>query len=175
MSVSSPATGEGSRGRNGAAGRGDGRPSPEGPLDVELHHARWARFAGAAIACVVAPVAYSQLGGVGVVIGVAAVISALRQGLEFVATLRHPAGTIKVRRGQIVLPQGLCAGDPVALPVADVRHVLLLRRAVPYSAGGALLVVETAQGIFEYPRAWFASDDDPVRVAAMLRHLTGRS
>lgn len=175
MSSSSPATGVESRGRQRAAGSGEARFAPEVPLDVELHHARWPRLAGAVVAGGVAPVAFYFLGGVGVVIGLAAMVSAIGQALDFARTLRYPPGTIQLTRGQVVLPIGLCGGRAATVPIADVRHVLLLRRAVPYSAGGSLLVVETTQGIFEYPRPWFASEDDALRVAVSLRHLAGRA
>jgi hypothetical protein len=93
---------------------------------------------------------------------------------SFAMTLVNGAGRIVVGDDQVVLPRGLCRGEPVTLALDAVRHAYFLRRAVPWTRAGPLLVVETVDRVFTYPRDWFASDVDQQQVAATLNRRLGR-
>ncbi len=146
-------------------------PTDSLPFSMELAHSRGNILIGIAFRCVLTKLAMDYLGGVGIVLGVYWLFRSAELAYLFVRTLRHPPGKIQVKRNEVILPFRLCVASASTLKPSDIRNVYVLRRAVPYSAGGSLLVVETAHGTFEYPRAWFAADGDPARVQAAFRQL----
>jgi len=87
--------------------------------------------------------------------------------------LRAP-GTIVVREGELELPPHLDASGPVKLGADDLRHIYFLRRALPTTTSGPVLVIETVRGVFQYPRDWFEHDVDQRRVALALQRMVPR-
>jgi hypothetical protein len=61
------------------------------------------------------------------------------------------------------------------MPVADLRHAYLLRRALPWNHTGPVLVVETRRGVFQYPRDWFGAENDQKRLSQALNRRLGRT
>jgi len=124
---------------------------------VELTHARWRHFGWAVAGCA---------------IGV--LLLGLWAARSFVRTLLHPAGALAVKDDELSLSPTLCAGTTLKVPVAEVRNAYLLRRALPWTTAGPVLVLETARGTFEYPRDWFGSDGDQRRLCNALNVKLGR-
>jgi hypothetical protein len=159
-----------SPGRAGTTGRRRGAVTL--PLEVQLEHARWRNFAWAAAGIVVAALLIGLLATVFKWLG-ALLLAVSGIGVwAFVMTLLHPPGRIRVSEAEVSLARGLCRGVEVTLPLDRVRHAFLLRRA---TRTGPLLVVETDDGVFTYPRDWFGSDSDQRRVALALNQRLGRA
>jgi hypothetical protein len=78
-------------------------------------------------------------------------------------SLLHPPGTIALGERTVVLPVSLCAGKSVEVSFGELKHAYILRRALPWMTQGPVLVVETAQGTYEYPRDWFSGEADQRR------------
>jgi hypothetical protein len=93
---------------------------------------------------------------------------------NFVRTLLREPGVIKVGRDRLVLPSGLCRGTPKEYPFDEVHHAFFLRRAVPWTRAGPVLVVEAGEAVFTYPRDWFASESDQRRVMEGINRHLGR-
>lgn len=153
----------------GREGRGD-----DAPLSITLFAARWRHFAwglfflalGAAIAFL-STSAFRWL-------GMGLCLWGSSSAYAFVRTLMHPAGTLYVGEGELGLPTALCSGSTLEVPMSQVKHAYYLRRAVPWTKSGPILVIETAQGRFEYPRDWFATDEDHRRVGSAINRRLGR-
>src|SRR5262249_43030121 len=94
---------------------------------------------------------------------------------KFVQTFLNPPGKIVIRGEDVVLPRGLCTGDEQAMPLGDLKHAYLLRRAIPWNTSGPVLVIETRRGVFEDERDWFPLDGDQRLVAATLNRRVGRA
>jgi hypothetical protein len=73
------------------------------------------------------------------------------------------------------LPDGLCVKGARTVPWDGIRHVFFLRRSVPWARTGPILVIETEDRTFSYPRDWFASDSDQRRVAHAIFRRLGRT
>lgn len=174
MSEASPAPGAGTDARRGKAKRKSRRDASE-PTSVSLMHARWRAFAWAVGGIALGILLLIKLGSVGKVVGALLILASMLAVRSFVLTLMHEPGKIDVANDEVTLPRGLCRNAPVTLPVGDLRHAYFLRRAVPWTRTGPLLIVETAKGVFQYPRDWFATDSDQRRIAAALNHRIGRS
>jgi hypothetical protein len=152
----------------------EGTTPDETTLEVELVHARWRNAIWSAIAVGLTAFLVIRAGTFGLVTGVIVLGMGLKSVVAFVKTLLHPAaGLIALREKELVLPRGLCAGDPVTMPIGDLRHAYLLRRKVPFNASAPVLVVETQRGIFEYPRDWFYADQDQRRITIALNRRLG--
>jgi hypothetical protein len=184
VSEASPATGaEANATAGGAAEAGKARRSKAGrrnreatgPTDVGLEHGRWRALVWAVIGLALGVLLIAKLGSVGKAIGVIMCIASLIPTRAFVFTLLNAPGRIKVDDDAVTLPSGLCRAKSVTLPFAKIRHAYFLRRAVPWTRTGPLLIVETSEGLFQYPRDWFASDSDQRRVAAALNRRLGRA
>ncbi len=175
MSEASPATGAGTEAGRGKSSRRNKRRDVSEPTSVSLIHARWRAFAWAMASIGVGLLLLIKLGVVGKVIGVLLILASLFAVRSFVLTLLNEPGDIDVDRDEVTLPRGLCRSRAVTVPVKQLRHAYFLRRAVPWTHTGPLLIVETEQGVFQYPRDWFATDSDQRRVAAALNHRLGRS
>jgi hypothetical protein len=150
------------------------RRGDEPTLEIPLEHARWRNLAWAAVSLVMAIVLIFDVGHTAVYFGLIAVAFGAQPAAAFVRTLIHPAGTIALRGGEVVLPEGLCTGRSLVLPVEEVRHAYFLRRSLPVGATSPILVIETARGTMLYPRDWFASDGDQRRIATSLNRRLGR-
>jgi len=148
----------------------------ETTLEIELDGARkkhllWA-VVGVALGIAVA--LYMGSSYIGWVIGAFVFFGGVKAGWAFGKTLLHPPGTIVLDEDAIVLPEGISTGASAKLLPNEVRNAYVLRRALPWSQSGPLLVVETRRGTFEFPREWFAGDGDQRRVAAALNRRLGR-
>lgn len=137
-------------------------------LQVALEHSR-SKHLGWAIFGLVAGVALLiKLGTIGQAVGILLIATALYQGYQAVLTFMHPPGTFKVSASEIVMPTGLCRGRDLTLAPSALQHAFLLRRAVPWTMAGPLLVVESGGKSYAFPRDWFASDSDQRRVERAL-------
>ena len=171
MSFPSPATGAVSKKK--AASRDE--RSPDDPLEVELEHSRWRHFAWAAVFGLFAAFLLFRVGGLFAgTLGLVAAGLMGRSGYHFALTYLRPAGRILLKGSELMLPPRLHAPAQLTLPIVDVKHAYLLRRAVGWTTPGPLLVVETARGRFEYPRDWFSSESDQRRVASAVSKRIGR-
>ena len=172
MSAPSPATGAEAAARHerSAARRGAG----ESTFQVSLEHGRWRHFGWIVFGAAVGALLLWKLGVVGKAVGVVLVGMSALHVYRFVRTLLHPAGRIEIGDDSVLLPDGLCREAAPPVPYDQVRHAFFLRRAVPWSHTGPVLVVETAAQIFIYPRDWFSSDSDQRRVALALNRRLGR-
>lgn len=175
MSAPSPATGADAaaarKADRSAARRGGG----ETTFHVVLEHGRWRHLGWVIGGAAVGAVLLWKLGVVGKAVGVVLLAVSAFHVYRFARTLLRPAGRIELREDSILLPDGLCQKTAHQVPYAQVRHVFFLRRAVPWSRTGPLLIVETSDLVFTYPRDWFSSDSDQRRVAIALNRRLGRS
>jgi hypothetical protein len=146
----------------------------ETTLEITLEAARWRHFAWAVVGIGLAVLMFVRMGELGLVLGAIVGLLGLNSGRAFVRTLRHAPGTIAVRDEAVVLPEHLCSGNSVTVPLSDLRHAYLLRRALPWNHHGPVLVVETQRGVFQYPRDWFAAEADQRRVSRTLNRRLGR-
>jgi hypothetical protein len=145
------------------------------PLEVELEHSRWRHFAWTVVFSLFAAFLLGRVGGfVAGALGVFFAGLAARSGWSFALTYVRPPGRILLRGNELYLPPRLHAIEPLTLPLVDVKHAYLLRRAVGWTTPGPVLVVETAKGRFEYPRDWFSSETDQRRVANVVSRRIGR-
>jgi hypothetical protein len=146
----------------------------ESTLVVELTAARWRHFGWAVAGLVVGTVMIVRMGEIGLVLGGAVILGGLMAARSFVMTLLHPPGVIAVREGEVVLPGQVSSGVARTVPLGELRHAYLLRRALPWNHTGPVLVVETRRGVFQYPRDWFAGENDQRRVFTALNRRLGR-
>ena len=139
---------------------------------MPLEHARWHHLGWLVFGLGAGVLLLLRLGIVGQIAGVVLLAIAVRHGLGFARTLRYPAGTIEVNAEQVVLPTGLCRGKDATFPMEQVRHAFFLRRAVPWTQTGPMLVIEAGDRAFAYPRDWFASEADQQRIVHAINvHL----
>jgi len=138
------------------------------PLVVEFQHHRWRHGAWAAGEIAVAVALLVVTDTVGKWLGALLLVHGLVQTRRFISTFLHAAGTITITQDQSSLPRGLCSKESVAIPTETIRHAFLLRRAVPWNQTGPLLIVETTDQAFSYPRDWFATDTDQESVAEAI-------
>jgi hypothetical protein len=173
----------GKRGRGGAGGGGgDAAASrtaaPDEPFQVPLEHGRWRHFGWVLTGVLGGGFLIWKLGVVGQVVGVILVLVGLYNAVRFARTLMRPAGAIDVGEEQVSLPAALCSTEVVSFPYDKIRHVFFLRRAVPWTRTGPILVVQgEAQGgdrLLSYPRDWFGSDSDQRRIALAINRRLGR-
>ncbi len=140
------------------------------PIEVVLEHGR-SRHIGWIVFCgVVGVIMVLKLGALGQGLGGILLVIGLLQTLSAIRTLQHKPGTFKVSQSDISLPTGLCKGEQLTISEEQLEHAFFLRRAVPWSKAGPILVIEAAGKAYTYPRDWFASDSDQRRVAMALNH-----
>lgn len=150
------------------------RAAAAGPIEVALEHSRWRQLGWSLAGLALGALLVYKLGIVGQLVGLVLVAASLIALRGFVLTLINEPGRIRIGADEASLPRGLCRANPLIVPFDRVKHAFFLRRAVPWTRTGPLLVVETDQGAFTYPRDWFRSDSDQRRVAAALNHRLGR-
>lgn len=151
------------------------RSGGEEALEISLEHARLRHLGWAVFWLVAGALLIWKLGPISKVVGALMVVAAAWSARAFVLTLMHPAGVIRVGDAEVELPRGLCRGRTTRVPTAEVRHAFFLRRAVPWTHAGPLLVVEAGDDVFTYPRDWFRSDSDQRRVAMAINRHLGRA
>ncbi|ACY16290.1 hypothetical protein [Haliangium ochraceum] len=173
MTAPSPASGRSERRANAAAPT-KGERLAHKTVEVPLVHGRLGHLGWSVFGLVLGVLLLVKLGTVGQVIGGLLLLLAAYQGYAFVRTVMHEPGTIAVHEERVVLPEGLCRGTAETVPMAEVAHVFFLRRAVPWTSTGPMLVVEAGGRAFTYPRAWFESESDQLRVLRTIRQHLGQ-
>jgi hypothetical protein len=149
--------------------RGGGDDASGGAtLSIGLEHMRYRHLAWMCFGLVTGSLLVWKLGTVGVWVGVVLLAVGAFAAYSFVRTLVFPAGTIVISDEGAALPRGLCKGDPERMPIADVAHAYLLRRAVPWTRAAPVLVIEGRDRAFSYPRDWFITEADQRRVVREL-------
>jgi hypothetical protein len=144
----------------------------DGEFKVVLEHGRWRHFGWLVIGTGLGVFLVWKLGAVSKGLGIALLILGAINLIRFVRTLLRPAGSIEVSEEAVRLPEGLCRGKSHRVEYAGIRHAFFLRRAVPWTRTGPILVIETDVETFSYPRDWFSSDSDQRRIAhAIHRRL----
>lgn len=141
---------------------------------MTLEHGRWRHFGWVVVGLLGGGFLVWKLGAVGRWVGVGLILLAALNAYRFVRTLLRRPGTIDVGDDAVTLPQALCHKDSYQLPYEKVRHAFFLRRAVPWTRTGPILIIETDDQVFTYPRDWFASDSDQRRVALAINRRLGR-
>lgn len=149
-------------------GESSARANESRALEVTLEHGRSRHIGWAAFGLVAGAALLLKLGTIGQFLGAVLIASALFQLYKATMTFVHPPGTFKVGPEHIVIPTGLCRGRDLVLQPSDLQHAYLLRRAVPWTIAGPLLVIESGGKSFGFPRDWFASDSDQRRVERAL-------
>ncbi len=159
--------------RQAESGTQKRRGGKDATVAIQLEHGRSRHLGWLGIGVAGGVILLLFLGAVGKVIGLLLLLMALASGVSVLRTLRHEAGTIRIAADHAELPAGLCRGEIVKVPLAELKHAYMLRRALPLSRAGPVLAVETERGSFAYPRDWFASESDQRRVEmAINRRLT---
>jgi hypothetical protein len=133
-------------------------------------HAGWAGFHLIAGAVLIV-----GLGSVGKGLGVVLLLLGAIRGYKFARGALKPPGRLKVGIDPVELPAGLSVASADQVAVDSIKHVFFLRRALPWTQASPVLVVETGEQIYSYPRDWFASDSDQRRVARALAEQIGRA
>ena len=159
------------------ARRGRARETPDDPeFRVPFEHGRWRHFGWMAAGAVVGVLLIWKLGTVGKGVGVLLLALGAVNLVRFARTLLQPAGEIEVNEETLLLPFGLCRKGAVRVPFDRVKSVFFLRRSVPWTVTGPLLIIQTDERAFSYPRDWFGSDSDQRRIAhAIHRKLDERA
>jgi len=154
------------------AARGAAKSESDSEFQVALEHGRWRHFGWLAVGVGVGAFLVWRLGTVGKGLGVVLLILGAVNLVRFARTLLRSAGAIAVGADGVVLPDGLCSGQAHTIGYGGIRHAFFLRRAVPWTRTGPILIIETERGTFTYPRDWFTSDSDQRRIASAIhRHL----
>jgi hypothetical protein len=145
---------------------------------VTLEHSRWRHLGWAFFGLALGVLLLNKLGTVGQLAGVGLIALAAYRGYRFVRTLLVPGGTISVKSQEVALPRGLCRGPAEVFASDQIRHAFVLRRSVPWTTTGPVLVIETGEHVFTYPRDWFLSESDQHRIARaihLLPHMRSES
>jgi hypothetical protein len=147
--------------------------APGGKLVIPLEHQRYRHLAWMAFGLVAGLLLLLNLGTVGQWLGVVLMLVGAWASYSFVRTLLFPAGNIVVGDDGVELPRGLCKGPPERYRIGQIAHVYLLRRSVPWTRAAPVLVVETAERAFTYPRDWFLTEADQRRIVRELHNRSG--
>jgi hypothetical protein len=168
-------------GPGAAAERDSGRPraraarsDSDGEFQIALEHGRWRHFGWLAIGGALGVFLVWKLGTVGKGLGVVLLLLGAVNLVRFARTLVRSAGAIAVGSDGVKLPTGLCSGQAHAIGYGGIRHAFFLRRAVPWTRTGPILIIETERGTFTYPRDWFTSDSDQRRIASAIHRRLAR-
>jgi hypothetical protein len=174
VSAPSPATGADAPPTRKGERAGARRSAGESTFHVSLESGRWRHLAWIVASAAIGALLLWKLGVVGKAVGAVMLAVGVLHVVRFVRTLLNPAGRIELRDDGVVLPVGLCRPGATTVPYEELRHAFFLRRAVPWSRTGPILVIEAADQAFTYPRDWFSSDSDQRRVALALNRRLGR-
>jgi len=143
-------------------------------IEIPLEHGRWQHLGWGIFGLVAGLLLVLKLGIVGQIIGGLLLAVALRNVYMFTRTLLFESGTIAVDGERVVLPLGLCRGKSDTVTLGEVKHAFTLRRAVPWTRTAPLLIIETNQRAYIYPRDWFGSENDQYRILRTIRHHLGQ-
>lgn len=144
-------------------------------VEVQMVHARWKNFVWGVFGVGLGVFLAINMGSIGWVLAALVWGGTITNIKLFVQTFLNPPGRIVIGAEEMLLPTGLCAGDPQAVPTSDLRHAYLLRRAIPWNTTPPILVIETQRGVFEYERHWFPNEGDQRLVSTALNRRLGLS
>jgi hypothetical protein len=150
------------------------KEAEETTLEITLAHARWRHALWGAVGLAAAVFVAVKMGTLGWVLGAVCAYYGGAAMWGFIQTLLHEPGTIVLRGDELILPTRLCSGTSVTEKIGALRHAYLLRRALPWNHAGPVLVVETRERVFQYPRDWFAGENDQKGVVSALNRRLGR-
>jgi hypothetical protein len=151
----------------------DERPlAPGQTLRIPLEHMRYRHLAWMSFGLVTGLLLIVKLGTVGQWLGVVLIGVGAYAGYSFARTILFPPGTIVVSTAAVELPRGLCKGPESRFEPAQISHVYLLRRAVPWTRAAPVLVIEADGKAYTYPRDWFLTEADQRRIVREL-HARG--
>lgn len=177
MSETSPASGTATKPAKNkvVADRGpSAKKRVETNLIIELVHARNAHLGWLIFGTVVGGLLLWKLALVGKLVGFVLLIVAGVAGRSFLLTLLNAPGTFKAGKERIEVPHGLCRGKTVTFEYEQINHAFFLRRAVPWTRAGPILIIEADEHALAYPRDWFSSDADQQRILDLLTHQMTR-
>ena len=149
------------------------RQESESEFQVALEHGRWRHFGWLVVGGALGAFLLWKLGTVGKGLGVILILVGVVNLVRFARTLLRSAGSIAVTEEAVRLPEGLCRGRAHTIEYGAIRHAFFLRRAVPWTRTGPILVIETDRRVFSYPRDWFTSDSDQRRIAHAIHRRIG--
>lgn len=145
-------------------------------LHIVMENNRSQLLGGLAIRLVIAGLCLVKLGTIGQIIGLAVAVSAVFKALRVYRTFVNKPGTFRVSESEIIVPTGLCSGQTLSLEGKQLQHAFFIRNAVPWTQAGPILVIEADDEAYSFPRDWFASDSDQLRVArALHQRITNAS
>jgi hypothetical protein len=173
-SGSSPGTGPATeapaepRKAGGRKARRKAREEAPALVEVTLETQVW-RHAGWASALIIGGVLLViYLGIVGKAAGVLMVAFGVRRGWKVTRCLLRGPGRFRVGEDPVALPRGLCVTAPDEIEVSAIKQVFFLRRALAWTQASPVLIVETTDRVYAYPRDWFSSDSEQRRIAQAL-------
>ena len=168
MSAASRATGAAKEPKSPGEGKSERPPTS---LTVVLDGGRWRYLGWSLVGAALGVALIARLGMVGKVAGALFLAIAAANGWRAYRAFRLPAGTFRISDAELAIPPAQW-GEDLFLAAGELRHCYFFRRAVPWGRAGPILVLETANRAFRYPRDWFHSDADQRRVAhALSRRL----
>lgn len=135
-------------------------------VDFEVYRGAWIGWL--VIGAVLGGLMVAKLGTLGQYLGGILVVLAVWNGFKLTMSLLHKPGTIEVNAERVVLPRGLCRGNPLVLAPQDVTAAYFLRNSVPWNRSAPLLIIEANQVAHAYPRDWFASEADQRRIISAV-------
>lgn len=142
-------------------------------VDFEVYRGSWIGWL--VIGAVLGVLLLLNLGTIGRWMGVLLLLYAVWNGVKLAQSLLHKPGTIEVSADRIVVPRGLCRGNPLVLKPADVSAAYFLRNSVPWNRSAPLLIIEAQQEAHSFPRDWFSSEADQRRIISAIVALKGES
>ncbi len=175
MSARQPAPGAAADSSRAArAAKAAARSDSDSEFQVALEHGRWRHFGWLAVGGALGIFLVWKLGTVGKGLGVVLLVLGAVNLVRFARTLMRSAGAIAVTADGVKLPAGLCSAEVHTIGYGGIRHAFFLRRAVPWTRTGPILIIETERGTFTYPRDWFTSDSDQRRIASAIHRRLAR-
>lgn len=135
-------------------------------VDFEVYRGAWIGWL--VIGSVLGGLMVVKLGTLGQYLGGILIVLAAWNGFKLAMSLLHQPGTIEVSTERVVLPRGLCRGNPLVLSHAEVTSAYFLRNSVPWNRSAPLLIIEANQIAHAFPRDWFASEADQRRIISAL-------
>ncbi len=144
-------------------------------LEIGLEDARYRHLGWAVFGLALGGVMIWKLGTVAQWAGAVLIGFGAWATFNFVRTLIWRPGAIAIAEDTVVLPRGPSRGRPVTVKRGDIAHAYLLRRAVPWTRAAPVLVIETHERAFAFPRDWFASEAEQRRVIHELTPVAAES
>ena len=135
-------------------------------VDFEVYRGAWIGWL--VIGSVLGGLMVVKLGTLGQYLGGILIVLAAWNGFKLAMSLLHKPGTIEVSAERVVLPRGLCRGNPLVLSHAEVTSAYFLRNSVPWNRSAPLLIIEANQIAHAFPRDWFSSEADQRRIISAL-------